>query len=79
MTEQHSANIDAFARDYLLIQDPPRGLLNLTTADVQKYLQEEATKTIATSFKRFFRFLEDTARLDYEQVKSLQELLKQAR
>ena len=76
MTEQHSSNIDAFARDFLLIQDPPRGLLELTPADMQKYLQEEGTKTIVTSFKRFIRFLEDTARLDYEQTKSLQELLK---
>jgi hypothetical protein len=76
MTEQHAGNIDAFARDYLLIQDPPRGLLALTPTDMETYLREEGSKTTKTSFKRFVRFLSDTDRLEYEQIESLRELLK---
>ena len=78
MVEQHSGNIDAFGRNYLLLQEPPRGLIDITTNDVQSYLNEAVNKTLATSFKRFVRFLTDTGRMDYEQTESLRELLKHA-
>jgi hypothetical protein len=78
MVEKHASNIDAFARDYLLVQDPPRGLLDITAADVETYLRASGNETITTSFKRFVRFLDETGRMeDYEQVKSLYALLKQ--
>lgn len=79
MVEQHAGNIDAFARDYLLQQDPPRGLLTMTTRDVETYLQAAGDKTTMTSFKRFLRFLADTGRMDYEQLEDLRNLLKQTR
>lgn len=76
MVEQHAGNIDAFAQNYLLVQDPPRGLLDITTGDVQTYLQTAGNKTTATSFKRFARFLDDTGRVEYEQAEALRGLLK---
>ena len=77
MVEQHSGNIGTFGRDYLLPEEPPRGLLDITTRDVQTYLREAGDKTLATSFKRFVRFLADTGRIDYEAAESLREVLKQ--
>ncbi|HEV2582717.1 MAG TPA: hypothetical protein VGT44_17800 [Ktedonobacteraceae bacterium] len=77
MTDQHAGNIDAFARDFLLTQDPPRGLLQLTPTDAQTYLQEVGSKTTITSFKRFVRFLTDSGRLDYAYAESLRDILKQ--
>lgn len=76
MVEQHATNIDAFAQTSLLTQDPPRGLLDITFADVQTYLHIAENKTTPTSFKRFVRFLAETGRIDYEQEESLSELLK---
>ncbi|HLH60316.1 MAG TPA: hypothetical protein VKV20_01425 [Ktedonobacteraceae bacterium] len=77
MVEKHIGNIDAFARDYLLAQDPPRGLLTMTTEDLQTYMQAEGDKKTLTSFKRFLRFLDDTGHMDYEQIAALRDLLKQ--
>ena len=79
MVEQHTSNIDAFAQTCLLKQDPPRGLLDTTLADVQNYLDTAENKKNTTSFKRFVRFLVDTGRMDYEQAEPLQDFLKHAR
>ncbi|HZU69282.1 MAG TPA: hypothetical protein VFA09_18540 [Ktedonobacteraceae bacterium] len=76
MVEKHVGNIDAFARDYLLSQDPPRGLLTMTMEDLETYMQTVRDKTTLTSFKRFLRFLDDTGRMDYEQITALRDLLK---
>ncbi len=77
MVEKHASNIDTFAREYLLEQDPPRGLLDMTAADVENYLRASENETLTTSFKRYVRFLDETARMDYDQIVSLQALLKQ--
>jgi hypothetical protein len=75
--EKHASNIDTFAQDYLLVQNPPRGLLDMTPADVQTYLRESRDETLTTSFKRYVRFLDETARMDdYEHIKSLYAVLK---
>ncbi len=74
MVEQHAGNIEAFAQTYLLTQNPPRGLLDITLTDVQAYLR--TTETATTSFKRFVRFLTETGRMDYEQATPLRNLLK---
>ena len=71
-------NIQAFAQTFLLIQDPPRGLLETTLADVQTYLSTARTKSTKTSFKRFVRFLSETGRMDYEQTEPLREFLQHA-
>ena len=75
--EKHASNIDAFAQNYLLAQNPPRGLLEVTPADVQTYLRTSGDETLTTSFKRYVRFLDETDRMDdYEQIKSLYAVLK---
>jgi hypothetical protein len=69
MIEQHTANIGAFADEYLLAGQPPRGVLDLTIDDMRNYLdgagmKAGVRKTNVTSFKRFVRFLFDTNRMD---------------
>ncbi len=76
MIEQHSGNIDAFAQTYLLIQNPPHGVLDTTLEDVQAYLSTAGKKANPTSFKRFVRFLADTGRMDYERAEPLRNFLK---
>ncbi len=77
MIEKHASNIDTFAQNYLLAQNPPRGLLEVTPMDVQAYLRTSENETLKTSFKRYVRFLDETARMDdYEQIKSLHAVLK---
>jgi hypothetical protein len=79
MIEQHASNIDAFAQNWLLRQDPPRGLLDTTLTDVQSFLDTTGSKTNTTSFKRFVRFLIDTNRMEYEQAAPLRDFLQNAR
>lgn len=74
--ETHVATISDFASTILLESDPPRGLLDLTSADIRSYLSEKSGKQSLTSFKRFVRFLIDTGRIDYERGQSLYEGLK---
>ena len=74
--EQHVNTIDAFAQNFLLAQDPPRGLLDTTASDVQTYLHRAGTKAMATSFKRFIRFLEETGRMDIGQAEATRDFLK---
>ncbi|MDQ6662347.1 MAG: hypothetical protein M3Z24_15460 [Chloroflexota bacterium] len=78
MIEHHVGNIDTFAQTYLLSQEPPHGLLDITITDMQAYLYTAENKTNPISFKRFFRFLAETGRMDYEQVEPLRDFLKQA-
>jgi hypothetical protein len=77
--EQHVGTIQTFAQTFLLAQDPPRGLLEMSLTDVQTYLSEVGTRSIATSFKRFVRFLSETGRMDYEQAEPLREFLQHVR
>jgi hypothetical protein len=77
MVEQHGAAIEDFAQTTLLEHDPPRGLLDTQLSDVQSYLRTHGNKTVATSFKRFIRFLEETGRMDYEHAEALRTWLKQ--
>jgi len=77
MTEEHTANIAAFAQAMLTREDPPRGLFDMTVEDVQTFLHTARTKTTITSFKRFIRFLLETGRMKLEQTQALQEVLKQ--
>ena len=75
--ETHVATIADFAYTILLDADPPRGVLDLTFADIQSYLSEASGKQPLTSFKRFVRFLLNTGRIDYGQGENLYDLLKQ--
>jgi hypothetical protein len=62
---------DAFGRR------TPRGVLDLTLADIESYLQGKSGKHPLTSFKRFVRFLIDTGRIDYGTGENLYDFLKQ--
>ena len=75
--KKHVEAIADFASTILLASIPPRGLLDLTSADIQSYLEEKPGKQLLTSFKRFVRFLMDTGRIDYEQGQSLYDALKE--
>ncbi len=49
----------------------------MTPVELQAYLRAARTKTTATSFKRFVRFLAETGRMEYEQSEALRQVLKQ--
>jgi hypothetical protein len=78
MMEQHCATIATFAQEYLLDEDPPRGLLELTIDDMKTYLGS-AKKANPVSFKRFVQFLRNTDRMDYELAESILEVIKHRR
>src|SRR5215470_7190891 len=44
MIEEHTANVTAFADDYLLAQHPPRSLFDLTIDDLRDYLANTGMK-----------------------------------
>jgi hypothetical protein len=77
--ERHVGVIADFAETTLLAHDPPRGLLELTGADLQSYLHREADPAVLTSCKRFVRFLLNTGRMDYEAGEALQAQLRASR
>ncbi len=81
MVEQHAGNLQSFA-DNLLAQNPPRPLLETRTKDIEAYLNGlsagDAKKNL-TSFKRYARFLWDSARSDPDALYALQDFLKSYR
>lgn len=77
MIEVHAQTIEDFSQTALLPSDPPRGVLDLTRADVQSYLRRKSGKQPVTSFKRFVRFLINTGRIDYEAGEEMYDVLKQ--
>ena len=74
----HVQTIAAFAEDYLLAQEPPRGLLDLSSDDLQEYLRAAGAAANRVSFRRFVRFLAGTARLDPAAAADLTAALKRA-
>jgi hypothetical protein len=76
--ETHVATILDFASTILLNTNPPRGILDLTGADIESYLKGKSGKQPLTSFKRFVRFLLNTGRIEYEEEEELSDYLKQA-
>ncbi len=75
--ERHVGQLSDFAQTALLEQDPPRGLLDLTSGDLEHYLRGHADPAVLTSFKRFARFLINTGRIDYEVGEALADRLKE--
>jgi hypothetical protein len=75
--EGHVATIADFAYTTLVETDPPRGVLELTVADIESYVRGKPGKQPLTSFKRFVRFLVGTGRIDYGTGENLSEFLKQ--
>jgi hypothetical protein len=75
--EGHVATITDFASTTLLNAAPPRGVLDLTLADIESYVQGKSGKQPLTSMKRFVRFLSNTGRIDYVIGENLSKFLKQ--
>ena len=75
--EGHVATITDFASTTLLNAVPPRGVLDLTLADIESYLRGKPAKQLLTSFKRFVLFLVGTGRIDYATGDDLSDFLKQ--
>ena len=81
MVVQHAENIETFAHAYLLEQAPPRGLIELTSADIvawlaQAKLPQAAHKTLVNSLKRFVRFLHGTYRIEDAAARQMLDILK---
>jgi hypothetical protein len=79
MIEQHTANVTAFAENYLLAQPTLRSLFDISIEDLRDYLatmKPTVRKTNITSFKRFVRFLFDTNRMDNDTAWSLLNFLR---
>jgi hypothetical protein len=79
MVDVHATTIEAFAQETLLDADPPRGILDLSVADLQFYLERHPGKQPLTSFKRFIRFLLNTERINDELGEDMRLLLNQMR
>lgn len=77
MIEVHAHTVEDFSQTILLHAEPPRGILDLTLADIQSYLNEKPGKQPVTSFKRFVRFLINTGRIDYKAGEEMYDVLKQ--
>ena len=72
--EQHMETIGEFAR-FLLDEEPPRGLLELTGRDLERYFGVQGGRANPVSFRRFVRFLATTGRVDYTVAEDLIEAL----
>jgi hypothetical protein len=75
---QHAQAVEDFARTYLLAQEPPRGLLDLSSTDLQRYLTTGGAAANRVSFRRFVRFLAATGRVDPDQAADLSDFLRHA-
>jgi hypothetical protein len=76
MISQHSENVERFGREYLLTQEPPRQLLDLTLPDVQAFLALPDKVSSRVSLRRFVRFLYNTGRLESEKASDLNAYFK---
>lgn len=74
--ERHVGVITDLAQTTLLAPDVPRGLLEVTGADFQRYLHQASDPAVLNSVKRFVRFLRTTGRIDEEAGAALQAQLK---
>jgi hypothetical protein len=61
---------------YLLAQNPPRSLLDLNLADLQKYLKKQGKNANRVSFKRLVRFLLNTNRISWDEAQAMQDFLQ---
>jgi hypothetical protein len=73
--QEHIDNVSDFAYDFLLSQEPPGLLLDVTRQDIETFISETGEVNLV-SFKRFVRFLRDTDRMDWDQAQDLLDYLK---
>jgi hypothetical protein len=76
MVKQHSENIERFGREYLLTQEPPRQLSEMTLPDVQAFLDLPGHKSSRFSLRRFAQFLYNTGHIDTPTVFAFNQYLK---
>lgn len=77
MMEHHASTIETFMDSYLLVQEPPRSLLDLNADDLRKYLGGQGKTADLVSFKRLVRFYLNTDRGDWSELQTIQDHLKQ--
>ena len=76
----HCENIATFANNYLLQQQPPRYLLDVTLDDIHSYIASTPDQQINyVSLKRFARFMRDTGRMDSAVADTILDVIKEAR
>ncbi len=76
MMDEHTGQIERFMESYLLAQNPPRSLLDLNLADLQKYLKKQGKNANRVSFKRLVRFLLNTNRISWDEAQAMQDFLQ---
>ncbi|HKZ82413.1 MAG TPA: hypothetical protein VJ793_02010 [Anaerolineae bacterium] len=86
VVDRDVASVTAFATDYLANQPEPHSLREIRLDEVEAYLsslsgQGSKAKAVRrqaiTAFKRFFRFLRDTDRIDYMDAEDTLRALRQ--
>ncbi len=86
IVERDVASVAAFATSYLANQPAPHSLREIQLEEVEDYLSsmlgrgpkaETARRQTITAFKRFFRFLRDTERMDYMDAEDTLRALRQ--
>jgi hypothetical protein len=74
--EEHAANLQDFAEQFLHKQEPPGLLLDITSDMIEAYEASREEKLNLVSFKRFARFLRETFRLPWEEAQELLAFIK---
>jgi hypothetical protein len=76
MLETHSSSVESFVNTYLLQSNPPRSLLTVQAVDLDNFFRTQGQQPNRVSFKRLVRFLFNSARIDGETAKELEDFLK---
>lgn len=76
MVIQHSGMVDAFVQTHLHQMHPPRSLLQLTEKDLDQYFAQQGSAVNKVSFKRLVKFLLETERIDWDNARNMEDLLK---
>lgn len=79
--ERHVGNVRLFAEKHLSRAEPLRTLFDIVPTDVLDYLAKELPletkrKDAFVSFRKFFKFMGDTERMDWETAYEIREMLR---
>jgi hypothetical protein len=76
MQNEHHINVRVFVDDSLSSAMPPRSLLSVTVADLKTYFGSCTHKVNKVSFKRLLKFLYESDRVSWEEIKKMEHFLK---
>ncbi len=76
MIEEHTQTVTDFADSFLVKQEPPVMLLDMTRQHIEQYQSSYDGPINLVSFKRFVWFLRDTGRMDWDRIEDLLGYLK---